>query len=174
MPAFFLRFSESAFTLLELLVVIGIIGTVFVVAIPNINSFNNSQKLTDDASKLLSNLRVAQSNAASGLKCGSASQYLANDWHIRFINTNSYAVEPTCATLPNTPSSVISLSSGVAFDNICQSQVAGLIVGFSNVLATPILPSACLPNSAVVTLKSNGQTMTVTVQNGGAVYVSSP
>ncbi len=90
---------SAGFTLLELLLVITIMGTITAVMVPNLRSFNNNQRLYDAAVQLQTDIRVVQNNAASGVKC---TVNTASNWYLLFnrdnaTNTiNNYSLGATC------------------------------------------------------------------------------
>jgi putative endonuclease len=80
--------SGAGFTLIELLVVMSIISILTAVALPSYNMMRNNATLNSDAQELISNLRLAQSQAMSaqdGLSWGvrlEADRYIiyGGDW----------------------------------------------------------------------------------------------
>src|SRR5438552_16993434 len=59
---------NAGFTLIEVLVSIGIIGVLLGLTIPSYTAFKTNQELTQAAQTLKSNLRFAQSQALAGVK----------------------------------------------------------------------------------------------------------
>lgn len=98
------KINNQGFTLAELLIVIIIIVSLTAFMLPKLSLFNRSQSLENEASKLQSALRVAQNNAASGIKCNSTT--VASDWYIRFASNNSYFLESTCSGSSVVPTAV--------------------------------------------------------------------
>lgn len=61
------RTHSSAFTLIELLIVIAIIGVLSAISIPSFSTFTNNQRLSQAAKQVKNDLRSAQNRALSGV-----------------------------------------------------------------------------------------------------------
>lgn len=186
------------FTLIELLVVISIMAILIAVILPQLNQFNNSQTLDNEASKLQSALRVAQNNATSGLSQCPLKGAAAN-WYLKFISESAYQVEMFCASsIGVSPSPVplpqaatnYSLASNVTatvFIDDCQlSTIAEDSTNFTGVEFNTISgkvrfrssDSGCqvddnLTSKLRIVLGISSETKEVVVEKGGSIYVKS-
>lgn len=77
---------QNAFTLVELLVVITILGIIGAYTISNYRSFGEEQKLKSAALDIQSLLRQAQINATTGVKCNNSP---AKGWRVYFTSTTA-------------------------------------------------------------------------------------
>ena len=87
--------KDTGFTLIELLVVITLVAVLSSLGLASYIDFNRSQIVTQAASKIVSDLRLAQSLAANSQKpdgdCGTLQGYLLE------ISGNSYTLNVNCA-----------------------------------------------------------------------------
>ncbi len=166
------------FTLLELLIVIALLSLVMVFVMPNIKNIRDEQGLSSAALELQSNLRSAQNNALSGLKCTSSAQSAVN-WQLNLIDDKNYQIEANCldGTSPTKQYSLSTYNVIVELVNGC-SNVTRAGVTYSNVLGivsfTP--PAGCTASSSLefslkVANNNNIAAKKVVVDQGGRVYV---
>ncbi|MFH0937297.1 MAG: type II secretion system protein [Candidatus Daviesbacteria bacterium] len=168
---------KSGFTLIELMVTISILGVLMVIVLPRIGSYQSQQTLKDAAAQLQTNLRRAQNNAASGVKCSDSP---ATNWILEVVDETKYQMKPTCSSPVTTP---LPLPSNVTISKInidgCPngSSLNGMGVAFNNISASvnfQVGNSGCLPlgaNKMVFTLTSNSKYIDVTIEKGGNIYV---
>ncbi|MDO8576948.1 MAG: prepilin-type N-terminal cleavage/methylation domain-containing protein [Candidatus Daviesbacteria bacterium] len=84
--------ARRGFTLIELLVVIGIMAITSVFTLANYRSFGEDQNLKNALLDVQNQLRAAQTNATTSVKCDT--QYGAS-WMITFINITSLQLQCT-------------------------------------------------------------------------------
>lgn len=84
---------QPGFTLIEILVTIGIIVLVSTITLPNLRQFSEEQKIEAAASDFIQTLKRAQSGARSGIKCKTSSSI---DWLVN-TSTNTYNLKSNCA-----------------------------------------------------------------------------
>ena len=87
------KVDGKAFSLIELLLAIALIGLVVAVAIPNLRQFSGTQEIDAAASQLINTLRTAQSSAASNIKCPDGD--ISSGWNV-VLTTNSYSLNAGC------------------------------------------------------------------------------
>ncbi len=76
----------KGFTLVEILVSIGIMALLTAVTIPNLREFSKNQELDNTASKVLNTLKTAQSSANSRIKC--PYDDISDFWIVRLTSTH--------------------------------------------------------------------------------------
>lgn len=74
---------QAGFTLIEVLIAIGIMVLIAAVAIPNLRSFREDTVLSQAAQGVSSGLKKVQANAQSGVKCQTGT--ISSSWSIYFI-----------------------------------------------------------------------------------------
>lgn len=190
------RILPRGFTLIELLVVVMMIAGVTALVLPQFSSFNRSQSVQNAAEELQSALRFAQSSASSGVQCDLTSTQ-ASYWYLKFFDSSGYKIETTCSgsevgplTPTPTPSfiKVYPFPSGVTVDKIliqtpllddCPQSPPQRIT-FSNIAGAVRFPDTetdCstqgVSSKLKITLKSGSDSMSVIVEKGGSIYISS-
>lgn len=192
--------SKFGFTLIELLVVIAIMAIVGTFAIANYRSFGEDQDLKSAALDIQSLLRIAQTNATTGLKC---SGNPATTWKVNFFeDSGQKKVETACQYQGNNnwfDSKIYSFKENINLLKICgdssctcQNDVSSdkrLEIWFSPVSGSMIYysfdvmcgfgmcegPSSCFKNapniSANLKNTKTDSTKQVIIDKGGRVYV---
>lgn len=161
--------AKSGFTLIELLVVITIMALVGAYALSNFGSFGKDQKLKNDALDVLSLLRLAQSNATSGLKCQSQP---ALNWRVEFTDTSTIDLKCQYLSGANTITSSSIKSESPAVSTTLYGFTAGscastpTYVSFAPLYGT--MTSDCGSYSITITV---GGTKQVIIDPGGKIYV---
>jgi prepilin-type N-terminal cleavage/methylation domain-containing protein len=121
------RFSESGFTVMELLVVISVMGILALMVIANMAGQRTNQKIKIAQNELVTNLRMLQSNALSSKPLPSGQQV---QYYILKIDTskpNEYKIQAMydVAVSPNLADSVktIKLPQGIRFASVTPIQI---------------------------------------------------
>lgn len=172
---------QAGFTLIELVVVIGIIGMISSLVVLNMGSEQQNSSLLRSAQKLSLNLRQVQAFALSskkfttiGVPCG---------WGIHFngINSNSYVIFADLATAPNcSDRNYVRDGGSEDFETVnleADIVISSLSGSLSDVVFTAPEPTVnFIPDQAsagiVLTAKKSGATKTVTINKTG--FISSP
>jgi Tfp pilus assembly protein FimT len=180
------KVKSLGFTLIELMIVVAFITLIGVMAVPNIKSYGTNQKLKNAALQLQLDIRTAQNNASSGLKCGALEDKTALEWRTIFgTDTTTYQVLALC--IDNSTESTVTktIPGGVTIKQIdfyadtiqcTPSQNAGKMIKFANISSKVDfegVPAGCNPKSMVITLQTSGSSdvMQVVVEKGGSIYV---
>lgn len=199
MRGFSAKREPKGFTLIELLVVITIIASLVGVFAPKFITYSKYQDLQGAAANLQTNIRTAQNNASSGLRC--TGNTVASSWYLYFFGSDAYRLETTCAgpapgagtPTPTPPvSTVYKFPAGVSIDFIELNSCPGidlknsdLKVIFSNISgvlkfevsgANVGCGSSSYAKTLAIRLKSlsdPGNPISVIIEKGGSVYVKS-
>ncbi|MBI3443674.1 prepilin-type N-terminal cleavage/methylation domain-containing protein [Candidatus Woesebacteria bacterium] len=160
--------NESAYTLLEILVVLGILALVFGVGLASFREFSRRQALENVVRQLKGDLRLTQELALSGKKPAAGCPVL--DGYRFIVNTGSvsYQINAVCTsplTVINPPEKSVSLSS---------RGISGMVVTGANPFLFKVIGEGTditSGTSVVITLSqanTNNQAL-VTVTSGGEI-----
>lgn len=174
--------KKLGFTLVELLVVITIMAIVGVFAFANLRSFGEDKKLQNSAVDLQSLLKVAQTNATTGLKCGTTASAI---WLVEF--KDAVTLDLKCQVPPAAAVIIKSLTlKGAEIQTIqtaksCQVQLP-LRVIYNNIFGYATFEYAigggCIGDTSAVIVKLqtmenaiSNVTINVTITKGGAISI---
>jgi len=132
--------TRRGYTLIELIVTMGIILVVIGLIVVNYNNFNDNQRVRQAASDVKSNLRYAQTKALSAEKPGVGCTRLIG-YEVSFAAT-SYQIQPRC-------------TEGLAGSPVTVSLLPGLTV-----TAAPAVPLTFLVLSRGIDISSS---VTITI-----------
>lgn len=82
---------KRAFTIIEFLIVFGIIGIVTTLSIASYNTFTESNKLKDEVQNAVSVLSLAQKRATTGEDCGSSCTF--DSFKVAFTGSAGYTMQ---------------------------------------------------------------------------------
>lgn len=109
--------ARYGFSLIEILIVVGIMLTLTGFIIASYSSFTSTQKLKQAVKTLRSDLRFVQTRAASGLKPSGVCENLVS-YQVSFTSS-SYSYQPVCTIsgdpTPTNPVTTITLPDQVSF-----------------------------------------------------------
>lgn len=142
----------KGYTLIELLVVVTIIATISVMVFANYRGFSKDQVLIKATGQIQSLIKLAQSNASSGLKCASGDSESSSEWYVKFkpVTNNKSVLELSCYK-----SAGISPASNTIMQTLTLDQ---------NIFVTKV------NNDTGSCLSSDGPSLTLS--NGGTFIVS--
>lgn len=151
-----LKTRNVGFTLLELLISMGIAMVLISGVIAGYQRFNSNERLRQAGATLKSNLRLAQSKAISGEKPESGCSQLTGV-AVTF-STNSYTIQAECGTDLAGPQTTVDLPAPI----IVSSSRSPLIFG--------VLNRGVAGNSDVtITLADESKSFAVTVSKSGDI-----
>ncbi len=158
----------KGFTLIEILITLGIISMVTLVAIPNFRRFNTEQQLQKDVKKLVAAIRQVQANAQNKVTC-QASRALS--WSIQF-DSNGYTVKADCETGSDYTAPAVEFVSTMVSTNCGANspviQFSNGSVAYPDATVCPDLGSQIF--SVTLTSTVSNQTSVVKIDKGGAIY----
>jgi prepilin-type N-terminal cleavage/methylation domain-containing protein len=109
--------SSYGFTLIELMVAVGVMLTVATSVIVNYNSYNSTQALKQAALTAKNNIRLIQTKAASGEKPPGVVCASLTGWSMTYTAT-SYAYRPVCDDAPAGLPTTIAVSDGITVSSL--------------------------------------------------------
>lgn len=113
------KLCRSSFTLLEIIIVSGIIALLSGFALARFNLLREKQKLDTQVQKLVQFLELARTKALSGdislCSAGPLITQRLSQFAITVDSTNSYIFEPKCASQPEPTKYRQTIESGVVF-----------------------------------------------------------
>ena len=157
---------KSGFTLVELLVALGIIAIVFSLSFAAYREFSRRQQLTEAVNVFKSNLFLAQQRALSGERSICASGEVLNGYRVYFDNPASYIVFADCGkpwpqTWDDQPIKWVNLPSGI-------TKSAGPADIYFKVLAQGTAFDK--DETVIFTQVSSGKILNVTITKTGSIY----
>lgn len=183
---------KTAFTLIELMVVMSIGALIAVLTIPSYISFNRSQEVKQAASFLKSNLRDAQNRSFAGEKhslCESSDileGFFAEFW----VNGTTFNIKGLCGLITSSPASsyIKKLPANITIKSLlngttCASLESPLRVLFKPIGKGTLFYNVALPaglsspisgvSKVAIELKqSGGNLYYVIITSGGEIYES--
>lgn len=181
---------QTGYSLIELLIVISIISVLVVLLIPQFNSFNQSQVLQNTASQLQSNLRTAQNNAISGVKCNINEP--ASSWQIIFTEgseQDNYEIKALCSGANPTLVTIgtyllpkdIRIQSIKADGTQDIDPINGFTISFQNISGKVLFSFADLSNKIIldpakeitVTIGYTNSVIIIKIDKGGTISIQS-
>lgn len=170
--------SFAGFTLVELLVAIGLMVMVTAVAIPSLRNFNKDQQLTETASKIADILKNAQSSSNSGIQCpaGEVAEY----WSV-VIGTSNYNLISRCLTSQSNKTIFTSSYSSTPTDpttfavttNVCTNEATTLFFRPFGVTYKCASGVNEVTGEVRITVPNSGNTFSkvIVVETGGVIRV---
>jgi len=162
---------KKGFTLVELLVALGVVAIVAGVGLTNLRGRNRDERVVESAEKLKQAFLQAKSQAQSGKKdcgaCGAVSGVCGSGdvpllgWRVSLWGTTppSYSILGICGAITFYTAGPISLSDGVAVGT----------VGGTSVLFTPRGLGTDLTGAVAVTVSATGISRSFSIQANGEI-----
>ncbi|MBI5133963.1 MAG: prepilin-type N-terminal cleavage/methylation domain-containing protein [Candidatus Taylorbacteria bacterium] len=156
--AFTSRKASDAFTLMEVLLVVAVLGVVSAIGAVNLGNFSRGVELDSFAQKVVFDLRLAKAKSMSGEE--------GRKWGVRFVNGASEDYYEIYSTPTNYLDPAVAISSteylprGVSFSD--PAPLANDDVLFSKGFGTT--------TSQAIVLDSPQKSVTVTITSQGGIY----
>jgi prepilin-type N-terminal cleavage/methylation domain-containing protein len=161
--------NQKGFTLIEILVSLGIIGLLFSFGFVSFREFSRRQALSGAAKILQGDLRLTQANAMSGVKPDSAicnPPNILNSYSFTVVSSTEYRVEAECSG--NLSSGSVLVKSTVLPDDVAVSMPSVNPVRFKVLGQGNNIPAG---TNVTITLTQagTGNTIVVAITSGGEI-----
>lgn len=153
--------SNEAFTFVELLVSVTIVGILFAIGYVNFREFSRRQSVESVARKIRSDIRIAQSRALSGDKPAGCDTLIG--YNFRVTSIAAYALEGVCGNGNTTTKTIDLTGSGINIGTPSPNPIL-----FKAVAQGTNIPAGQTA-SIVVTLTQANYSITVSVTGGGEI-----
>lgn len=167
--------KNQGFSLIEVMVAIGIIALIGAISIPNLRKFSSEQEIDNVSLQVLNTLKTAQSSALSRVRCPSSTTgEITNYWKVR-LTTSNYSLLAGCSTGEQTvftkPYSVSGQGTSTyqASLNVCDGSTAEVV--FERNRTTYLCSGSTTPQTGTVnlTLTGGGLTNITKIEPGGVI-----
>lgn len=172
--------DKVGFTLIEILVSLSVVGLLMALALPNLRRFNETQIFNTDIERLVSTVRVAQSNSQANIQPDSACVAGSSvAWRVIFKNnSDNYALQSVCLD------STLAISGIIEKSNINLSKppiytlptgcASGTFILFTkNKIDFYCGGAPAAMNDFAINVRNSSMSLTknVTINKGGSVHV---
>lgn len=166
------------FSLVEVLVSLGIIALLGAVAVPNLRNFSNSQEIEATAAQVANILRTAQSSAISRIKCPNGD---TSETYVVRLTSNNYSLIARCdlsgdqivSIYPYSPQSSDNKTTFSGSIDVCPSQTTDVIFSTSQISYLCFGGTTTQTGDIRLTLRnaSNSLSKVVKIETGGVIKV---
>lgn len=164
----------NAFTLIELLVVISIMALIATVTLANYQSFGEEQKLKNASLDIQSQLRTAQTNATTNLKCNTES---SATWQVEFADSTTTNLKCQEPSAPATLKKTLKLDTNIILHSV-SGVGAGCPIGVPFTISFAPLSGSITPGAANCTSlmlnyrnTKTGSFKSLIIEQGGRIHV---
>ncbi len=163
------------FTLIEVLIAIGIIALITAVAIPNLRSFREDTVLTQAGIEVSSAMRKVQANAQSGVNCGTGS--VSSSWSIFFIPNQSkfelicnYEADDVETSITEETRTLVDIDMSVSCG---EEEAPDTKITFTSIsIGTSEITNPCESGAFIIALESQktGQIKNINIDSNGLIF----
>jgi prepilin-type N-terminal cleavage/methylation domain-containing protein len=152
--------KAKAFTLIELMVAIGLMLIIFTVALPNYRSYQRSKVLDKAYQDMVADIRLAQEYAISGNKPTACGSDILQGYEVYYASGFRYQIRAVCG------GNYVYVKT-VDLNDVTQSSFNP--IGFK-VLGEGTNISAGATRTITLTQSNTGNTKTIYVESGGEIH----
>lgn len=169
---------KSGFSLVEVLVALGIIALLGAVAVPNLRNFSLNQEIESTAAQVANILKTAQSSAISRIKCPNGD---TTSTYVVRLTSNNYSLIARCdlsgdqivAIYPYAPQGTGENNTFTGSIDVCPGLTTDVI--FTKSQITYLCFGSITPQAGNVRLtlrnSSNSLSKTVKIETGGVIKI---
>lgn len=166
------------FSLVEVLVSLGIIALLSAVAVPNLRNFSRNQEIEATAAQVANTLKTAQSSAISRIKCPNGD---TSETYIVRLTLNNYSLVARCDLsgdqiiniYPYSPQASDTKTTFLGSIDVCPGQTTDVIFSKSQISYLCFGATVAQTGNVTLTLRnaSNSLSKAVKIEAGGVIKV---
>jgi prepilin-type N-terminal cleavage/methylation domain-containing protein len=150
--------ETNAFTLIEMMVVIGLMLIIFTIALPNYRSYQRSKDLDKVYQNMVADIRLAQEYAISGNKPTACGSNVLQRYEVYYVSASEYQIRAVCG------GNYVYIKT-VNLNGVTQNSFSP--IGFKVLGEGTNIPAG---TTITITLSYIGNTKTIKVESGGEIH----
>lgn len=170
--------SHMGFSLVEVLVSLGIIALLGAVAVPNLRNFSGSQEIDATAAQVVNVLRTAQSSAMSRIRCPNGD---TSETYLVRLTSDNYSLIARCdlsgdqivSTNPYSPQATDNKTAFSGSIDVCFGQTTDVIFSKGRVTYSCFGTNIAQSGDVTLTLNNASKSLSknVKIEAGGVIKV---